>query len=206
MDEKSLHGLISNLFPDGIEGLLTQGDQPEGEQHNRAVELLKTAAGQAGGPAGEEINNFLNGSGPLFDTTRAAAAHGSVSASTTIAGFLEKQLNLSPALARILAPLLVNLLPGIGKQSGSTAAAKPKPHRKEPKTSTGSKPKKPKTSASAKPASAAKPKKPKASASSKPKKPASSTATGPKKPKTSSSKKPVAKPKRTGRTEEIPES
>lgn len=177
MDERSLQGLISSLIPDEIEGFLTQS----GEQPSRSVELLKTAAGQVGGEADVEINNFLNGRGALLETTRAAATRSGVSASNTVAEFLTGQLHFSPALARIVAPLLVNLLPGIGKLPGSGAAAKPKPKRKKPKSS------------STQTAHQAKPKKPKSATSSKPKK-----------PKTSSSKKPAAKPKRRGRAGEIP--
>jgi hypothetical protein len=211
MDERSLQGLLSNLIPDEIESLLNQSGQQSGEQQSRAVDLLKTAAGQAGGEAGDEIHAFLNGSGRLFETTRVAAAHGGASVSTTVSEFLTKQLNLSPALARIIAPLVVNLLPGVGGQTGSTPTTQPKPKRKTPRSSASSTPKKPKSSASAKPASHAAPKKPKSSTSSKPKTPKASTSSTAKKPKSSANSKPKKPTSSSGKKPaakagEIPES
>jgi hypothetical protein len=197
MDERSLQDLISKWIPDEIEQFTAQvGDD---EQHTRAVELLQLAAAGPASAAGDEIGHFLEGRGDLLDTTRAAVARGGSSAVSSVRDFLVQQMHLSPALASILAPLLVKILPKIGTVSGPAGAAtKPRP-KKKPKTSSSAKPKKPKS------ASSAKPKKPKAASSAKPKKPkASSESSKPKKPRTSSSKKPAAKPKRRTRAGEIP--
>lgn len=181
MDQRSLQDLISKLIPDEVEGLLNQGDNQAGEQQNRMVELLKTAAGQAGGDADTEISNFLNGRGTLLETTRAAATKGGSSAASIVTNFLTGQLHLSPALARIIAPLLISLVSAIGKLPGTGTAAKPKTQKKKPRPS------------SAKTAQHTRPRKPASSASSKPKK-----------PKSASNKKPATKPKKRGRAQEIP--
>ena len=162
MDEKSIAGLLSQLIPDSIENSLGLGNTSPGEPDNRLVESLKAIAGQAGGSLEPVLNEFLDGQGELHEATRAAVARGGTSGVTAIATLLKTQFKLAPAIANLIAPLLVKLLPAVGQLAGSDAPAKPKPRRKaKPKTSSSAKPKKktstrPKASAS-KPAAKKKP-------------------------------------------------
>ena len=183
MDDQTLKGLLSKLIPDEIENRLGLSGGSSEEQNTRAVELLKTAAGQAGGGMENEMNDFLNGRGALLETTRSAVARGGSSAVKEVAAFLTSQLHLSAPLAKLIAPLLIQLFPAIGKLTGTSATEKPKkPRRKKKKEDSSAKPasahkpKKPKPSSTTKPAASHKPKKPKASSSGKPKKTRSSSA------------------------------
>lgn len=192
MDDQRFSGLLSQLIPDENENSLEAGKEGSGEQNIRMAGLLKLVAGQAGGGAENEVNDFLNGRGELLETTRAAVARGGKSAASVVADFLEEKLHLSAPLAKIIAPLVVQLFPAIKQITGTETATKPKPRRKKKKEESSTKPKpkpkpkpstrphKPKPSSSTKPASGQKPK----PSSSKPKKPKPSSAqSGRKRPK-----------------------
>ncbi len=190
MDDQRLSGLLSQLIPDENENSLEAGKEGSGEQNTRIAGLLKLVAGQAGSGAENEVNDFLNGRGELLETTRAAVARGGKSAASVVADFLEEKLHLSATLAKIIAPLVVQLFPAIKQITGTETATKPKPRRKKKKEESSTKPKpkpkpstrphKPKPSSSTKPASGQKPK----PSSNKPKKPKPSSAqSGRKRPK-----------------------
>ena len=171
MDDQKFSGLLSDLIPDEIEKRLGLGSESSGEQNTRAVEMLKAAAGQSGGSVENELNDFLNGRGALLETTRSAVARGGSTASSEVAAFLTNQLHLSAPLAKLIAPLVIQLFPAIGKLAGGSTTTKPKRRRKKkkeessskPRPSQSHKPKKPKPSSSTRPASSQKPKKPKPS-------------------------------------------
>jgi len=140
---------LSNLFPP------SDSNQPQAPDATRG--MLQALAGQSGGPLQDQISQFLSGQGELLNTTQKAAATGGNAAATMVAGFLTSTLKLSPAIAGIVAPLLLQLLPSIagnlfGGQSEEPAAAKPKPRKtSSAKSSTSAK-------STAKPKTATKPK------------------------------------------------
>ena len=179
MDEKSIAGMLSQLIPDSIENSLGLGNASPGKPDNRLVESLKAIAGQAGGSIEPALNEFLSGKGELHEATRAAALRGGTSSAAEIASLLITRFNLAPALASLVAPLLVNLLPALGQSAGGAATATPKPRRKaKPKASSSARPKakastRPKASVSrpaAKKKPAAKPAKKESASTAKPKK------------------------------------
>ncbi len=205
MDDQRFSGLLSDLIPDEIEKRLGLGGESSDEPDTRAVELLKAAAGQAGGGVENELNDFLNGRGALLETTRSAVvrggstAEGRKSAASEVAAFLTERLNLSAPLAKLVAPLVIQLFPAIGKLAGGSATTtKPKPRRKKKKEEGGtSKPRpsqahkpKPKPSSSTRPASSQKPKPTPSGKPKKPKPPSSG------KPKPSSARPGKKRPKR----------
>ena len=149
MDEKSIRGLLSQLIPDSIENSLGLGSTRPGEPDSRLVESLKALAGQAGGSLEPALNEFLGGRGELHAATRTAAVRGGASGTAQIAKLLKTRFNLAPAIANLIAPLLVKLLPAVGQIASGDTTAKPKP-RPKPRPSSSTKPK---------PSSSAKPKK-----------------------------------------------
>jgi hypothetical protein len=212
MDDQKFSGLLSDLIPDEIENRLGLGGESSGEPDTRTVELLKAAAGQAGGGVENELNDFLNGRGALLETTRSAVARGGStaegrkSAASEVAAFLTNQLHLSAPLAKLVAPLAIQLFPAIGKLAGgSTTTTKPKPRRKKKKEEESSnKPRpsqthKPKPSSSTRPASS---QKPRPTSSGKPKKPKPSSSG---KPKPSTARPGRKRPKRAVEIEIGPE-
>lgn len=180
MDEKSLPDLFSNLIPDELETMLGLGDNASGEQTNLLVQALKTAADKIGGPLATAVDEFLAGKGELHETTRAAITRGSGSALGDVAAALIEKFSLSSPTAKLIAGLLVKLMPALGKET----AAKKKPRRK--------------TSSSSAKSEASTHKKPRKT-SAKPK-PGTTKPAAKKKPKTSSS---TAKPKRKTRSSTI---
>lgn len=170
MEEKSLSDLLSKFIPDEAE----QKSEREGqEQTSLIVQSLKALAGQSGDDTAAEVDEFLRGKGTLLDSTRASLVRGKSAAVDDLTRVLIDQFKLSPTIASVIAGLLVQVMPSIGKQ----APAKKKPRKKA----------KPKTTASSK-------KKPKKATASKPKSSTSKTA----KKKTASKtgkKKPAAKKK-----------
>ncbi len=177
MDDQKFSGLLSQLIPDEIENRLGLGGESEGEQNSRTIELLKSIAGQAGGGVENELSAFLNGSGALLETTRTAVARSGSSASgrktatNEVAAFLTSQLHFSAPIAKLIAPLVIQIFPAIGNLTGSSTTSKPKPRRKkkEDSSSAPSHSHRPRPSSSTKPAANHKPRKPKNSSSSKPK-------------------------------------
>lgn len=145
MDDKNLSDQLSNLFPPASSN---QGQAPDATRG-----ILTSLAGQAGGPLQNQLSQFFNGEGQLHDVTSKAAATGGDFATNMIVTFLTSTLKLSPAIANMVAPLLLQLLPSItgnlfGGQAEEKPAAKPKPRKTssssakstaKPKTSTGSK-------------------------------------------------------------------
>ena len=169
MDDKSLSDQLSNLFP-APEGPRTP-QQPIGEaQKGLLIDSLKAFAWQAGGDAQPILDQFLSGKGELAEVTRAAAASGSSSATNQIVNLLTSTLKISPAIANIIAPILLKLVPFITSQVTGTSTEKETTAKKKPrpKTSTSKK----ETSSSKK--TAAKPKKTTAKSTTKKKTSASS--------------------------------
>ena len=174
MDKKSISGLLAQLI--SKPGKKDSAAEPEsaGQGSSPLVDTLKTAAGLAGGGIEPAVNEFLNGQGELHETTRAAVTRGSRSAVSDVAKLLTSRFKLAPAIANLIAPLLVKLLPSIGQSAGGESAPKPKARRKA----------KPKTSSSAKTEASAGKKKAKKKTSDRPKtsasKPAAKKKTSPK--------------------------
>lgn len=175
MDEDSLAGLFSSLIPDELAKNLGLTPEEGGGSKEQLAGLLKAAAGQAGGPLEEAIDEFLQGRGSLFKDTSSALSRGIGITETKIVSILTSKFNLPPAMAKLLAPLLIKLLPEVMKEAESTAKKKPRRKAKPKTTSSSTAKKKKKTT-----------KKTTKKTSSSTKKTASSTS---KKKPTSSSKK-----------------
>jgi hypothetical protein len=147
--------------------------QPDPEeatrQQNIYVDGLKAAIGSSGGALENAINEFLSGKGELHDTAAAALSRKGGSAVSDVESVLEKQFDLNPAIARLVASLMVKLVPSLKE------AKQAKPRRK------------PKTTASAKKEAAAKKKAKKKTAAKK------KTTTPASKKKTSAKAKPKRK-------------
>ena len=159
MDEKSISGLLSQLISNTDKKDSAADKVSAGGENNFLVETLKTAAGMAGGGIEPAVNEFLNGQGELHETTRTAVIRGSSTAASDVAKLLTSRFNLAPAIANLIAPLLVKLLPSISQAYGGETAAKPKARRKA----------RPKTSSSAKTEASTSKKKPKKKTSPRPK-------------------------------------
>ena len=140
MDEKSISDLLAQFFPDAAgENLQTDKDQAD-DQSNLLAEGLKAIVGQSGGALGTAVNEFLSGQGALHETTRTALTRSSASAASEIATFLTTQFKLPPVTANLIAPLLVKLVPSIGKGTQKESPPKARPRRKvKPKTTSTSK-------------------------------------------------------------------
>lgn len=154
MDDKSISGLLAQLIS-------KNEPKDSAAESGPLADTLKRAAGLAGGGVESAVNEFLSGQGELHETTRAAVMRGGTPASD-VAKLLSSKFGLAPAIANLIAPLLVKLLPSIGQAAhsagGETAAAKPKARRKaKPKTAASAKSE---ASKKAKKRTAAKPKKP----------------------------------------------
>ena len=196
MDEKSLTSMLSQLIPDGTE--VEPGEEGEipDEQKSGLVEILKAAASQSGGSAESAVNEFLNGEGDLFETTRTALATDRASAESQVADFLMTKLKLSSFTAKLVAMLAVKLFPSIAKLTGEETQPKKKTRRKKRKTSSSEK-----TEASSK-------KKPKKKTTARPKT-ASSKPAAKKKPTSKTGRKKTTtkkKAKQTTRTSSVLES
>jgi hypothetical protein len=127
MDDKNLSDQLSNLFPPSGSGQNQVPDATRG--------ILETLAGQAGGPLQNQLSQFLNGEGQLLDVTSKAATTGGDFATNIIVTFLTSTLKLNPAIANMVAPLLLQLLPSVagnlfGGQAAQETAAKPKSQKK----------------------------------------------------------------------------
>lgn len=189
MDDKSLPELFSQILPGGTDPAPKTGGEKPADDNNILIASLKAAAGQSGGLVETAVNQFLNGEGDLLTTTRTAVTRSKATAKNEVAAFLEAKFKLSPAVAKLIAMLLVKLFPSIGKLTGKTTAAKKKPRRK----------KKPTTSSSAKTEASSK-KKPKKKTTSRPKTTSSKPAAKKKKPakkETTPKKKPKKKTRAT---------
>ena len=140
MDDNLLPDLLSQLFPDVGENKLAPGGDKTAEQNNILAATLKALAGQSSGPVGTAVNEFLTGKGALHETTRSALSRGSGSAVSEVVAFLTTQLKLSPAAAQLIVPLLLKLLPSIGKETGTDSTTEKKPRRKtKPKSPSSAK-------------------------------------------------------------------
>lgn len=152
------------------------------------TDILKSAAARAGGPLQSAVGEFLGGKGELLESTRSSLTRGKTAAKKEIAAFLVDKFKLAPAVAKVVANLLIKLVPSLGELVGGTTEEKPKPRRKKKKAAakttkktaskTKKKPKKkisakkstPKTAAKKKRKTAAVKKKPKKTTSTKKKK------------------------------------
>lgn len=135
---------------------------------------LRAMAGAAGGPLQTAVEEFLGGQGDLLEATRAASGKASKTAKDELTAFLVSKLNLSPMVAKLVAPMLLKLFPVLGKALDAGAAEKP---AAKPKPKPKTKPKS-KTPEKEKPAATSK-KKPKKKPAAKPKTPAKKPAKKP---------------------------
>ena len=219
MDEKSLSDQISSLMNDTPDVDSSPVEADTDEQKDILAESLRSATGQTDGALDAALDEFLNGKGILHETTRSALTRGG-SGLEEVIKLLTSQFKLSPAVAKVLASLILKMQ----SSTGQDAKAKKKPRRKskpkaaastKKKPSSAKKPKK-KTTAKAKKTASKKPAKKKTAAKTKPRstKKTASRKAAKKKPATkktstkSSQKKTItkAKPKKAKRsnTVEIP--
>ena len=169
MDEKSLSDQISSLMNDTPEEA-NPVEADVDEQKDILAESLRSAAGQTDGALDAALDEFLSGKGLLHETTRSALTRGG-SALEEVIKLLTSQFKLSPAVAKVIASLILKMQ----TSTGQDAKAKKKPRRKtKPKTASAKKkpgsakkPKK-KTTAKAKKNVAKKPAKKKTAAKTKP--------------------------------------
>lgn len=157
MDDKSLSNQLASLFSSsGADQSASQG-QVNTAQRSQLVDSLKAFMGQAGGEAQPVLDQFLKGEGELATASRAAAASGSPSALNMVVDLVVKKLNISPAIAQLIVPLLLKLAPVLTNSlTGGEEEEKPATTKKKPRKSTSTTKK---TSSSAKPKTTAKPKK-----------------------------------------------
>ena len=135
MDDKSITDLLSQLIPDEPGKSSAEEEQPK-DQDNILVEGLKTLVGQSEGDLEQAVNEFLKGKGVLHEITNSAVTRGKTTADSEIAEILTKTFKLSPTIARLVAPLLTNLLPFTKKEEEKEASSAKKPRRKtKPKAS-----------------------------------------------------------------------
>jgi hypothetical protein len=165
-------------------------------QQNIFVDGLKAVVGSTGGPLEDAINDFLSGKGELHETTAAAVTRGGCSAVSDVGSVLEKQFDLNPAIAKLVASLLVKLVPSLKKAKKAKPRRKPKTAASAKKETTAKKKAKKKTTAkpAAKKKTAAKTSKKTSAAKAKPKKKASAAKPAAKKKTT------VKKAKKTATT------
>lgn len=181
---------------------------PEGEatrQQNIFVDGLKAIAGTSGGPLEDAIREFLSGKGELHETTAAAVTRGS-SAVGEVGSVLEKQFDLNPAIAKLVASLLVKLVPSWKETKKAKPRRKPKTAASAKKETTAKKKAKKKTAAkpAAKKKSTAKTSKKTSAAKAKPKKKASAAKPAAKKKTTAKkAKKTGTKKKKATRSESV---
>jgi hypothetical protein len=208
MDEKSLPDQISQLMNDTPEIKPDSSVEKTDEQKDVLLDSLKSVAGESDGALEAALDDFMNGKGILHETTRSALTRGGTGLSDVIT-WLVKQFKLSPAVAKILASLILKMQPSGSQDTAKESTTKKKPRRKtKPKAVSSAKKKKKKTTAKPKKTAARK----KAASKTKPRS-SKKTTTKPaakKKPAAKTSKKKTTarvKPKKAKRTRavEIPE-
>jgi hypothetical protein len=127
---------------------------PENEaatrQQNVYVDGLKAVIGASGGPLENAINEFLSGKGELHETASAAVTRGGDSAVGDVGSVLEKQFDLNPAIAKLVASLLVKLVPSLKETKKAKPRRKPKTASSAKKETSAKKKVKPKTPAAKK--------------------------------------------------------
>jgi hypothetical protein len=191
MAEKSLSDQLSQLINDTPEIEPAPVEEKADAQPDVLVDSLKAIAGQSDGALETALDEFMSGKGVLHETTRSALTRGGDSALTEVVKLLTSQFKLSPAVAKMIASLILKLQLSGGNETGKEATTKKKPRRKaKPKTSAAKK-----ETSSAKKKAAAKAKKAAAKAAAKKKaaskaKPRSTKKTA---SKTAAKKKPAAK-------------
>jgi outer membrane biosynthesis protein TonB len=161
MDDRSLSDDLSKLISGSAEDVPAPEGESTGEPKNLLAESLKTIAGLSGGSLETAVSDFLNGGGELHEATRAAVGRGKT-ATSEVESLLIKKFNLSPTVARLVASLLVKLIPAL-KEDATSSKKKPRRKPKKPakeKPTTKKKPKKKAAPRTAKEETAAK-KKPK---------------------------------------------
>jgi hypothetical protein len=135
MDEKSLSDQISNLMNDTPEMDASPGEENTGEQKDILVDNLKAAVGQSDGALDAALDEFLDGKGVLHEATRSALTRGGDSALTEVIKLLTKQFKLSPAVAKMIASLILKLQSSGSGETAKESTSKKKPRRKtKPKT------------------------------------------------------------------------
>ena len=211
MDEKSIPDLLSAMVSGTEVNASAQDENEPDKQNDTLVTSLKAVTGQFDEPLEEAVNEFLRGKGILHETTAAAITRGGDSGLSDVVTLLTSKFKVSPSIAKLIASLLVNLLPATKKKSRkkpkSTASKEQETSktRKKPKKKTAAS----KPAAKKKPTSKPKPgstqKKAKKKATPKPKKTASKPA-GKKKPAAKPSPKETpakTKPKKATRAESV---
>ena len=132
MDDKSLSDQLSNLFPTPDQNTAHTDDATPSAERGLLVDSLKTLTGQAGAGAQPVLDQFLSGQGELAEVTRAAAASGSTSALNKVINLLTTTLKLSPAIAKIIAPILLKLAPSLVTRPRPKKPKKNRRKRKSP--------------------------------------------------------------------------
>lgn len=95
------------------------------------TDILKSAAARAGGPLQGAVEEFLGGKGELLESTRSSLTRGKTAAKKEIAAFLVERFKLAPAVAKVVANLLIRLVPALGELVGGEETQQTKPRRKK---------------------------------------------------------------------------
>jgi hypothetical protein len=117
MDEKNIPGLLSSLVSGAADEKGQQSKDEAVQQDSLLIQSLRALAGQSSDAAAAEVDEFLSGKGALHETTRAAMVRGKSAAVDDLSKVLVDQLKLSPTIASVIAGLLVQVIPSIGKES-----------------------------------------------------------------------------------------
>ena len=105
------------------------------------TDILKSAASRAGGPIEAAVEEFLGGKGELLESTRSSLSRGKTAAKKEINAFLIEKFNLAPAVAKVIASLLIKLVPQLGELIGEKekSAVKKKAAKSKKKTASTTK-------------------------------------------------------------------
>jgi hypothetical protein len=189
MEEKALSDDISKLMSDTPAMEPPSVEEETAEQQDILAEALKAVAGQSDEKLETALEDFLSGRGVLSEASQTALTRSGSTGLSEVITLLMKQFKLSPAVAKMIASLIVKLQSSASQET----TAKKKPRRKsKPKAATSAKKKPAAKKAKKKAAAKAQKTKPKTAAK---KKPASSA----RKPKKTASKA-AAKKKTAAKT------
>lgn len=108
------------------------------DQNNFLSDSLQMLAGQAGGDLPSAINDFLGGKGELLQASQAAASGGAAGVNIVVQ-MLTNVLKIQPAIAQMIAPILLQLAPVIlEKVTGMGGSDAEEPARASKSTSSSS--------------------------------------------------------------------
>jgi hypothetical protein len=140
MGEKSLADQISQLMNDTPAMVSKPGGENPDEQKKVLVDSLKAVAGESDGALEAAFDEFLNGKGVLHEATRTAITRGGSAGRSDVITLLTKQFKLSPAVAKMIASLIMKLQSSGSVETAKESTTKKKSRRKaKPKTASSAK-------------------------------------------------------------------